>query len=131
MGKINSHELSRQVRTLNHRRLFQSLQNKDLAEVEELMRQVLSPSEIEMISKRIAVATLLEVGADYRQIQDLLKVSKATIAKVNNLYRYHENFRKEVRKFVAEEHQSRGRGYTLTRAAKELGLVFRILAQIR
>ncbi|HET7713224.1 MAG TPA: Trp family transcriptional regulator, partial [Patescibacteria group bacterium] len=96
---------------------------------EELMGRVLTPSEIEMVSKRISIAVLLEVGADYRQIQQLIKVSKATIAKVNNLYRYDEPFRKLIQKFVKEEHSSKP-GLTLTGAAKGLGEALRLVSQI-
>ena len=129
MGKINSSEVHRKVRSINRRRLYQTFQNKSFAEVEELMGRVLTPSEIEMVSKRIAIAVLLEVGADYRQIQQLIKVSKATIAKVNNLYRYDEPFRKLIQKFVKEEYSSKS-SFTLTGAAKGLGEALRIVSQI-
>lgn len=130
MGKINSHELDQRVRAVNHRRLFQVFQDKNLPEIEALMRQLLSPSEVEMISKRIAIAVLLEIGADYREIQDILKVSKTTVAKANNLYRYDENIRTTIQKFVAEEHRPKKRDYTLTQAAKDMGFALRLLSGI-
>lgn len=131
MGKINTHELSPKVREINHRRLFQILQERGFDEVSFVTRKILSPSEVEMVSKRIAIAVLLEAGADYKGIQDILKVSKMNIAKVNNLYRYDTEFREIIKKFVKEEFRPKKRGgYTLTQAAKDLGLVLRLAAQI-
>lgn len=122
MGKLNSNDLHPKVRTINHRRLFQTFHNKDQSEIENLMRKLLTPSEIEIFSKRIAVAVLLEMGADYREIGDLLKVSKSTIAHVNNLYRYDEDLRDLASDFVKEESKPREKYYSLNQVATDLGI---------
>ena len=90
------------------------------------MTELLSPSEIEMISKRIAIAVLLETGSDYREIQQILKVSKGSIAKVNNLYRYNEGLRELIARFVKEEQiKEPQKHYSLNQVATDIGLEIR------
>lgn len=43
---------------------------------------LLSPTELTMLAKRVGIALLLKKKYQYQQIQDYLKVSKGTIAKV-------------------------------------------------
>ena len=130
MGKINSHELNDKVRAVNYRRLFQTFQDNNYSETEHIMRKLFTPSELEMLGKRIGI-DLLEVGAGYRDIDDILKVSKSTVARVNNSFRYDKEFREIIKEFVKEEYKPRKKyGYTLTQAAKDLGLILRIAAQI-
>lgn len=122
MGKLNINEVEPRVRSINRRRLYQVFKGRDEEEVKELMGKLLTQSEIEMLSKRIAVAVLLEMGYDYRTIRQLLKVSDATIAKINNLYLYDEDLRELIEKFVKEELKPPSQKYySLNQVASDLG----------
>ena len=48
----------------------------------KLLRDLLSITEVEMIAKRIKIAEMLLDGSTYREINELLKTSSATILKV-------------------------------------------------
>lgn len=49
---------------------------------EQFLKDLLTPTEITMLSKRLAIAILLEKDYQYREISQTLKVSFATINKV-------------------------------------------------
>ncbi|MDD5396749.1 MAG: YerC/YecD family TrpR-related protein [Candidatus Moranbacteria bacterium] len=56
---------------------------KDPNEAAELLRDLLSYKESEMIAKRLKIAELLINGQIYQDIQETLKVSATTIARVH------------------------------------------------
>jgi len=58
------------------------LESKD--EVFKLLSDLLSRTEIQMLSKRLAVARMLIGGAAYKDIREELKVTDVTISKINN-----------------------------------------------
>lgn len=53
-------------------------------EAAHFLKDLLSRQEAEMLAKRIEIARLLVEGMTYVQIQSLLKVSEATVARVNH-----------------------------------------------
>lgn len=64
----------------------------------QFVKDLLSPQEIEMLAKRVKIAQYLVSGEGYKFIQDSLKVSAGTVARVNEwLKRSGEGYR-----FVAQ-----------------------------
>jgi uncharacterized protein YerC len=55
---------------------------KNTEESTKLLADVLSPTELEVIAKRVAIAIFLDKGRSYENIKNTLKVSSATIASV-------------------------------------------------
>jgi len=67
---------------------------KNPEEAAFFIKDLLSQSEAEMLAKRIQIARYLIQGMNYRDIEDLLKVSHGTIARVNTwLSLYGEGYR--------------------------------------
>lgn len=52
------------------------------SEIETLMRDLLSETELMVLAKRLAIAIYLDKGRSYENIKSILKVSSATIAQV-------------------------------------------------
>lgn len=52
-------------------------------EMERYIFDLLTPTERIMLAKRLAIATLLIEGLPYREIAERLKVSTATVGRVN------------------------------------------------
>lgn len=60
----------------------------DVEKAAQLVKDLLSPQEAEMLAKRVKIAKLLIEGSDYDQIQKSLKVSHGTIARVSEWLKY-------------------------------------------
>lgn len=58
------------------------LENK--TQVKEFFKELLSPTEGKMLAKRLQVCKMLLEGHDYRTIQNYIKVTPATIARISN-----------------------------------------------
>lgn len=54
-------------------------------EVKEFLMGLLTHTERKMFSKRFQIVMMLLLGYDYQAIRSRLKVSSATVAKINNL----------------------------------------------
>jgi uncharacterized protein YerC len=77
---------------------------KNETEAKELIFDFLTPTERIVQSKRLAIALLLEKEYDYRTIGDILKVSSATIAHVNNARKNASSgYIKFMKKIIADE----------------------------
>lgn len=75
--------LSKKEREVLFERFCQALvEIKNPSEAAHFLRDLLSQSEVDMLARRLATAELLIEGLTYSQIQESLKVSKGTIAKV-------------------------------------------------
>ena len=61
-------------------RAIQKLKNPK--DIRNFVDDLLTPTEKIMLSKRLAIAVLLEKGLDYRQISGIMKVSFATITSI-------------------------------------------------
>ncbi len=57
-------------------------------EADQFISDLLTPTEKIMLSKRLAIALLLQKNYDYRSIQKTIRVSTATIASVNMIIKY-------------------------------------------
>lgn len=84
MAKFHPSKLSRDEREYLFVELCYVLsRTSNIKEAAELLRDLLTEQEIEMISKRLSVADLLLDGLTYGEIQRVLKVSNTTIARVH------------------------------------------------
>src|SRR3989304_306348 len=72
--------LATQVESL-FQKVFADLHTQE--DVGELLNDLLTPTEKVMLSKRLAIAFLLDKGYDQRTIHTLLKVSIGTVNRVN------------------------------------------------
>ena len=77
-------------------------------EAAELLEELLTPTERVMIAKRLATAVLLIKGYEYKDIQDVLHVSKPTIANVNIAMKYEgKGYKKFAERIFKEEKMSK------------------------
>ncbi len=78
------------------------IESKD--EANQFIKDFLTPVEQIMLSKRLAIAFLLEKDYDYRTIRRILRVSGATIARVNLMRKYGgQGYQKMINKLLREE----------------------------
>lgn len=63
--------------------LITLLEDKD--QVKNFLKELLTPTEMKMLAKRIQIAKMLLEGYDYRSIRNYVKVTDTTIAKINNI----------------------------------------------
>lgn len=59
-----------------------------LDETRAFFKDILSPQETTVIVRRLQIAEMLDAGFTYPEIQAILKVAKATIARVQNWLRF-------------------------------------------
>lgn len=63
--------------------LITLLENKE--QVKTFLKDLLTPTEMKMLTKRIQIAKMLLEGYDYRSIRNYVKVTDPTIAKISNI----------------------------------------------
>jgi len=64
---------------------------KEKNEVTAFLNDLLTPTEIRMISKRLQIADMLARGYDYQTIKSSVHVTSQTVASVNNKLNYGNN----------------------------------------
>jgi uncharacterized protein YerC len=75
------------------------------SQVSDLIRDILTPTEQEMIKKRIGIAVLLEKGYDHRTISEILRVSTTTVNRISLwLKTYGDGYRRIARRLIRQEH---------------------------
>lgn len=79
---------------------------KDLEEAQEFLEDLFTSTELEMFSKRLAIAYWLKKGRSYSNIKQNLKVSSATIAEVATSMKS-PGFQRALKKIEAEEWASK------------------------
>lgn len=73
-------------------------------EAEQLISDLLTPTERIMLAKRLAIAFLLEKGYEYRTIRNILRVSSPTIAGVSHALKYGSHgYKKLITQILQEE----------------------------
>jgi uncharacterized protein YerC len=78
------------------------IESKD--EANQFIKDFLTPTEQVMLSKRLAIAFLLEKDYDYRTISRILRVSLTTVARVNLMRKYGgQGYERMIRKLLREE----------------------------
>ena len=84
------------ISTISH------LRNND--EIDEFLKDFLSPIEKIMLSKRLAIAVLLAKGYTYPTIGSILRVTPGTIAGVSLSFKYSgKGYKKMVEKILSDE----------------------------
>jgi len=73
---------------------------EDFHQIEEFFKELLTPMEIKMLSKRIQVGVMLVQGYDYKVISQSLKVTDGTIARINHQIQDGQWIRKILEKFL-------------------------------
>lgn len=58
---------------------------EDKEQVKNFLKDLLTPTEMKMLAKRIQIAKMLLEGYDYRAIRNYVKVTDTTIAKISNI----------------------------------------------
>jgi len=77
---------------------------KTKSEAKRFIQDFLTPTEQVMLAKRLAIAFLLEKDYDHRTICKVLRVSVATIARVNLAKKYGgEGYQKMIQKLIKDE----------------------------
>ncbi len=61
---------------------------RDKSEIKSFFGEILTPTEIRMLSKRFSVAKMLDEAYDYQTIRAYLNVTDGTISDVNNRLKY-------------------------------------------
>ncbi len=81
---------------------FVHIKNRD--DADQFLSDLLTPTEKVMLSKRLAIAFLLQKGYDFRKIQRIMRVSAPTVASVNSALRYgSKGYKKLIEKIIKEE----------------------------
>ena len=85
MSKISKNKVNYKVGDLIKEQLISALAAiKDKNEMSNFLDSLLTNSERVMLTKRLAIAVLLENGVSYSDISKLLKVSSVTVGFVKN-----------------------------------------------
>ncbi|MBI4096365.1 MAG: hypothetical protein HY425_01475 [Candidatus Levybacteria bacterium] len=105
MTQVSSYPISKEIADRIFEIFLKSLVKiRDQKEADQFISDLLTPTEKIMLSKRLAIALLLQKDYDYRTIQKIIRVSAATIASVNMAIRYgSEGYRNLLNKILREE----------------------------
>lgn len=77
---------------------------KNSEDIEDFLKDFLSPVEKIMLAKRLSIAVLLGKGYDYRKIAGILRVTPPTIASVSISLKYSgRGYKKIVEKILNDE----------------------------
>ena len=77
---------------------------KNSKDANEIISDLLTPTERIMITKRLSIAFLLAQGYEYREIEKLLRVGFQTVASVSNALKYGNNgYKKAVNRILMDE----------------------------
>ena len=89
--------------------VFSLTQTKNISEAALFLQDLLTKSEIKILSKRLAIAKLLLKGMTYEEIEKVLHVSHSTVAKISFwLAERGEGFRNIVQKLHTEKKVDNG-----------------------
>ncbi len=87
MTKISHNPLKPYVKSDILREFWATLGELQTTSVTQFLKEILSPTEVLMIAKRLAIIRALRENIDYATIRREYKVTDATIAKMNNVLR--------------------------------------------
>jgi len=105
MAQVSKYPLKKEVKERIEELLWEvigSLRSKQ--ETEKFFRDLLSPTEEIMLSKRLAIALMLLKNYEYRTISEILKVSTGTVGKISLWLKHEgEGYRGVLEKIIAKE----------------------------
>jgi len=87
MAKYNSRLSKKEVEQIFYQLCLAISETKGVKEAAELLRDLLSFQEAEMIAKRLKIAEFLINGLTYQEISKNLKVGQSTIARIQEWLR--------------------------------------------
>lgn len=105
MPQVSKYPLREQV----YNRIFELLlkvirDSFSKKQAEELLNDLLTPTEKIMLAKRLSIAVLLLKDYSYESIQAILRVSRPTIADVNRSLKYGgKGYKKFAKRILKEE----------------------------
>ena len=105
MAQVSKYPLKKEVKERIEELLWEVIGSlKSKQETEKFFRDLLSPTEEIMLSKRLAIALMLLKKYDYRTISDILKVSTGTVGKISLWLKHEgEGYRRVLEKIIAKE----------------------------
>lgn len=104
MTPVSRRLLSKQIKYDLINEFWFVLGRLNRSEIELFLKDILSPTEIIILSKRIEILKQLRKKYDYSNIRDSIKVTDSTIAKVSEkLQKANENFIKILDYLIRDE----------------------------
>lgn len=105
MPQVSKIRLRKEIEERMFKIFFQSMADaKTPKETENLLNDLLTPTEKIMLAKRLAIALLLLRGYDYSTVRQILKVSYGTISRVANWLKIEgSGYRKILTKMARQE----------------------------
>lgn len=105
MAQVSRYPIRKEIADRIFEIFLKTLVNiKNKEEAEQLVADLLSPTERIMLAKRLSIAFLLEKDYRYDEIKKLLRVSSPTISAVNLARQYgSKGYRKLIDKISREE----------------------------
>lgn len=104
MGQVSKRPIDKDVFERMFELLLQAITDaRSSSEANLLLKDLLTPTERVMVAKRLAIAVLLSQNETYKLIEDILKVSKPTIAMVNGQFKHGEGGYRHFAKKLASE----------------------------
>lgn len=98
MSKISKFSLKPKIKREIVENLWKALFDfKNSKELETFLGNILTPAEIEMISKRLEALKMLASGKTYAQIGDKLHMSSVTLSRLNNRLRADKEFERKIK----------------------------------
>lgn len=117
MTRVSRRVLDQNIETLLYETFWRILEQcEQRGELQFFLKDLLTEAELVVLSKRIAVALMLEAGHSYAEIEQVLKVSPPTIAKVKEWMREKWEALAPVLEQSGEEHVVRRFLYEVKRS---------------
>ena len=102
--RLSKKKIKRNIERQIYQLLYQVVADIHSAdEAETFLDSILTSTELEALSKRMAVARFLDKGLSYDEIKNTLKVSSATVASVAEQLKKEEGFKIALEKIRADE----------------------------
>ena len=105
MAQVSKYPISKDVYDRCWEIFAKTLVNiKNPDEAQEIINDLLTPTERIMLTKRMAIAMLLSQGYEYREVMKILKVSFPTISAVSNSLKFGGNgYKKAINNILKDE----------------------------
>lgn len=104
MSQVSKRKVHHDIEEKMYETLWEAIsQLKSRDDIQNFLNDLFSPVERQMITKRIAIAALLIKGYGYEAIQDLLKVSDTTVAKVSLILKGSDGYKTVINKIARSE----------------------------
>ncbi len=108
MAQVSKYPISQEVYTHIFEIFLSTIAHLRIkSEITVFLRDLLSPTEQIMLSKRLAIALLLVKGYDWREISKLLRVSTSTIGKISLQYNTGSGYKRVVNTILQDERMER------------------------